>query len=143
MITRREAILGLGAAAFGAAEPSALGVLKLLRPSHREIHEAACSEDAGNDSIDARLGQALALLETRANSEEGVPVFLACINQVQDAHAPQAGPPALSTAVAAEMRENAAAWKRIRPNPPASDVAKLIEVVAERDFLVGGTGHKA
>jgi hypothetical protein len=45
---------------------------------------------------------------------------------------------ALNTSLAAEFRQTAAAWERIRPDPAASDVGHVIEVLAVRDFANGG-----
>lgn len=68
---------------------------------------------------------------SRAYSDEGIAVFLAC-ETVSGGAAP--GPTELSRVVAAQFRANAAAWQRIYPDAPDTDVSKVIEVIAERDF---------
>ena len=81
-------------------------------------------------------------MATRADSEEGVPVFLACVNLVVDKSsqkAPQGKVTKLNAAVVSEFRETAAAWERIQPNSPEGDVGKVIQILAERDFSNGGT----
>ena len=145
MITRREVLLGMSAAALGAAATPASALAELLEPRLQGVQSppsGAQTKNVGNDAVDERLRNDLARMAPHANSEEGVPVFLACINLVADKSSHKVPPvrrTALNRAVAAEFRQTAAAWERIRPNPPASDVAQLIVVLADRDFANGGT----
>jgi hypothetical protein len=130
MINRRELLVRVGAATLSAATASTSALAELLN-------------DAAAQSVDERLRQDLARLTPRANSEEGVPVFLACLNLVADKSTHKVPPvqlTPLNRTVAAEFRQVAAAWERIRPNSPASDVAEVIVVLADRDFSNGGTG---
>ena len=134
MVNRREALLSIGAAAFGSATPSASALVRLLE-------SGALSSDA---DLDDRLRKEIAEQASRSTSEEGVPMFLACVNLVEDKSSgkvPFAAPTALSSAIAAEFRRDTAAWERIEPNAPASDIAKLIQALAEQDFAGGGTEH--
>jgi hypothetical protein len=129
MMNRREALLGLSAAALGASVTSASPLLA--------VAAGTPTKTVANEAVDERLRKDIDRLSPRVNSEEGVPVFLACVNLVGKA-APAALTP-LNAAVAAEFRRDAAAWERIRPNSPETEVGKLIEVLAYRDFSGGGT----
>ena len=145
MITRRKAVLGISAAALGSAALPALG---LLEPPQNLPFTARPSPgaDTGTEAIDNRLSRDIARMAFRADSEEGVPVLLACINQVVDKRTNKIPPTKLkpwNAQIAAELRQDAAAWQRIRPNCPASDVAHLVQIVAERDLSTGGMGHGA
>lgn len=143
MKNRREVLIGMSAAALGAAAAPAHALTGFIESIHHGAEGlTSAAPDAGNDSVDERLRKDLARLAPRENSEEGVPVFLACINLVPDPSLHKVPPiqlTALNTAVAAEFRQTAAAWKRIRPNAPVADVAEVIVVLADRDFSNGGT----
>jgi hypothetical protein len=144
MINRREMLIAISAAALGAAATSAPALAELLEPGLEGLQSSAPAgqaKHAVDDAADERLRNDLARLMPRANSEEGVPVFLACLNLVPDNHAHKVTsirPTAFSTNVAAEFRQTAAAWERIRPNPTVADVAEVIVVLADRDFMQGG-----
>ena len=80
------------------------------------------ASDGSNGSIDARLRKDLERIEARVNSDAGVPVFLCCVNLAVNNTLQKPPKPALTdlnTKLAAEFRETAAAWERIRPNPAA------------------------
>ncbi len=138
MMNRREALLGMGAAALGASVSSAtpLGPLFPGVPGDQTTGDQATK--GANDAVDGRLRKDIDRLSPRVNSEEGVPVFLACVNLVGNKATP-ASLTTLNAAVAAEFRRDAAAWERILPNSPETEVGKLIEVLAYRDFSKGGT----
>ena len=144
MINRRELLIAMSAAALGAAATTAPALAELLEPGlegWQNPAPAGQAKQVGDHAADERLRTDLARLMPRANSEEGVPMFLACINLVPDntSHKVTAiRPSALSTEVAAEFRRTAAAWERIRPNPTVADVAEVIVVMADRDFRQGG-----
>ena len=144
-ITRREAVFGITSAALGAAALPASGLLEVLQPDPLSAGETApCAEP--NEVIDNRLSREIARMAFRADSEEGVPVLLACINQVLDRSAPKASAVKLipwNAQISGEVRQEAAAWQRLRPNCPASDVAHLIQVVALRDLSAGGMERSA
>ena len=145
MLNRREVLIGISAAALSAAVTSASALAEWGGSGLPGVQSPASgeqTENASNHAVDERLRKDLARLTPLANSEVGVPVFLGCINLVADkrSHKP---PPvrltALNTAIAAEFRQTAAAWRRIRPNAPVADVAEVIVVLADRDFSNGGT----
>ena len=97
-------------------------------------------------TVDDRLREDLARLAPRVYSEEGIPVFLACVNLVP---AKTSHPPAkvtltpLSAALALTFHRNAEAFQRIRPNAKAKDIAPIIEVLADRDFSKGETTEES
>jgi hypothetical protein len=139
MVNRREVLIGVSAV-LGAAATSSAALAEFLEPRLQGSPSDGQTKDAGNDAVDERLRKDLARLAPRANSEEGVPVFLACINLVPEKGShPKPRLTPLNKAIAAEFRQTAAAWERIKPNPPVADVAEVIVVMADRDFLHGGT----
>lgn len=96
------------------------------------------------DPVEQALREDLARLGSRAYSDEGIPVFLACENMVAGKTGrPAARPSALSQAVASDLRKNGEAWLRLFPEAPTTDVSKVIEILAERDFSRGGRGEKS
>ncbi len=124
MMNRRDALLAMSATAVAGIRPFHTTWLRLL-------------QTAAPESIDDRLRKDIARLGPREYSEEGIPVFLACENLAASKSA-SVKLTAFNAALAAEFRKNAAAWQRIKPDAPDADVAKLIEVLAERDFSNGG-----
>lgn len=134
MMTRRKTVLTMvGAIGAGVAGPA---LARLVR-----IDQEPSGASAG-DSVEQSLRQDLARLGSREYSEEGVPVFLACEDLVAARtrrHAPPA--PAWSQTVASDLRINGEAWLRIFPNAPDTDISKLIELLADRDFGHGSRGR--
>ncbi len=140
MINRRGALFAMGAAAI-CAVPSSSELVRLLRSGMTQSEgasHAAQNSDAADKAIDDRLRQDLA--RPTAYSEEGIPVFLACEDLVKGKNSPKskAALTALNATLASELRKNSASWKRIHPDAPEGDVAKVIEVLAHRDFDHGG-----
>ena len=131
----------MAAATLGAVPGAALA--RLLQSDQPQTRGSA-SGTQSTDAVDDRLRQDLARLAPRAYSEEGIPVFLACEDLVADGTSQKSTVmlTPFNTAFASEFRKNAAAWQRIHPDATDSDVAKLIEVLADRDFANGGTEHK-
>jgi hypothetical protein len=156
MMNRRRALLVISGATFGGVAGASSSVARPL-PSTLFGEQAGASttqaaaadkaaDRAADKAADSQLREELARIATRADSEEGVPVFLACLNLVaSDAShkAPPAALTALNASLAVEFRQTAAAWERVRPNPAASDVGHVIEVLAVRDFANGGKGPKS
>jgi hypothetical protein len=144
MLNRRQVLAGMSVAALGsAASASPLNVF--ITPSftqHPGVAAEIQPQEAVDKAIEDRLRSDLTQLDSRANSEEGVPVFLGCVNLVTP-QAQRVVLSALNTTLVADFRKNAAAWERIRPKSTANDVGILIEVLAARDFDIGGKEAKS
>ena len=119
MINRRQAIVAIGVAALSGGGSFTVSGVDLPGATDDTLHADL-----------ARMG-------SRVYSEEGVPMFLACQNPAGHGTAPV--PSALNRKVAAAFHRYTEEWQHIRPDAPASDVAKIIELLAERDFAKGGT----
>jgi hypothetical protein len=149
MINRREALLGISAAALSSMTSSASALSALVAPNLTGAERAALGaapSDADAAAAEDRLRKELAQMASRADSEEGVPVLLACVNQVVDKATGKVPPAALSpwnAVVVADFRQTAAAWQRVRPNATEGDVGSLIQVLAVRDFAAGGKERKS
>ena len=140
MMNRRRALVAI-AVATGSAVSSKAALARLLESgqAHHDASSGAQREDAVNE-VDVRLREDLARLAPRAYSEEGIPVFLACEDLVSNRtsrHFAATLTP-FNAALAADLRKNAEAWQRIHPDATDADIAKLIEVLADRDFAGGG-----
>ncbi|MDP9066269.1 MAG: hypothetical protein M3O06_10440 [Pseudomonadota bacterium] len=142
MITRRGTLVAMAGATLSAV--SSNGALARLIPSDRTPTPGAAPAEAGREALDERLRRDLARLAPRAYSEEGVPVFLACEDLAANPHPPRpiGSLPSFNSRFAVDFRENAAAWQRIHPDAAEGDVAKLIEVLADRDFSDGGAKYR-
>ena len=84
-------------------------------------------------------------MANRADSEEGVPVLLACVNLVKDASrniVPPIKLTSMNKAVTADFRSTAPAWERIKPSAKEGDVGNLIQVLAVRNFAGSAKGAK-
>ena len=131
-MNRRIALVTLGLAAFSGVARSISRPLRLLQSS----------STLSKKTLDDILREDLERLAPRVYSEDGIPVFLVCENLVADKTSRAPVKVALTptnTALASALHRNAEAWQRIRPDAQGKDVAKLIEVLADRDFTRGGT----
>ncbi|MBV9697958.1 MAG: hypothetical protein JO005_13610 [Gammaproteobacteria bacterium] len=84
-------------------------------------------------TLEERLKQDVERLGPRVYSDEGITVFLACI----EVHARGSSAAALlpfNAELARQIHDTADAWERLYPQAKDEDVSKLIEVLAERDF---------
>jgi hypothetical protein len=81
---------------------------------------------------DADLAADLDRLSGRQYSEEGIPMFLACENLAPNGKSDE--PTALKQDLAVAFRQEVDDWQRIHPDAPVTDVAKIVEVLADRDF---------
>ncbi len=61
-------------------------------------------------------------------------MFLACENLAL----PAMTRPALNESLVSAFRRDADAWLRIWPDSPGTEMCRLIEVLADRDFTSGG-----
>lgn len=141
-ISRRQALGSIGLAAFsGVAWPVQHPLVSRLRQSTETSTDGLLFPL--EDAVEDRLREDLARLAPRVYSEEGIPVFLACLNLVPARTTSQpakVSPPAFSGELASTFERNAAAFQRIRPNAQAKDIAQIIEVLADRDFTSGPVG---
>ncbi len=142
MIRRKTLLAMLGAWAAGVSIPSFGRSL----PPHQKQSIASSGSGplaAAGDPVEQSLREDVARLGSRAYSDEGIPVFLACEDWVAaKIHRSAAPSSALSQTVALNLRKNGEAWLRIFPAAPDSDISKVIEILAERDFGRGGRGGK-
>ncbi len=140
MMNRRMALVAIAAATGGAVSSRAAfaGLLESGQAQH-DAPPGAPPKEAVTE-VDVRLREDLARLGSRAYSEEGIPVFLACEDLVPYRASRQsaASLTPFNAAFAADLRKNAEAWQRIHPDATDADVGKLIEVLADRDFAGGG-----
>jgi hypothetical protein len=134
VINRRTTLLALAAACGTGLSHAALG----------RIVDAARTAATGNPPApagEADLRADLARVGKHEYSEEGIPMFLACVDEVaEQAGKPAAAPNALSAQLASDLRRYGDAWLRLHPDAPDTDVAKLIEMLAQRDFAHGTPG---
>lgn len=92
-------------------------------------------------AADRALAEDLARMGAHEYSDEGIPVFLACVDLVALLSGQPVAPPTqLSRHVAAELRRYSDAWRGLHPEAPDTDISKIIEVLAARDFAAGGQG---
>ena len=143
MLNRRKTLLAM-AGAFGAGV-SAPALARLLPWDEEPSGTSSGSEHAGStgDPVEESLREDIARLGSRAYSDEGIPVFLACEDLVAAKTHRHAPPPSgWNQTVASDIRKNGEAWLRIFPKAPDSDISKLIEILAQRDFSRGRRGQK-
>jgi polysaccharide deacetylase len=143
-MNRRHALRALGATAvagFSPIDPALRALVKLDPQSAQTADQNTPSKDSAQQAMDEEQRKYFARVASRANSEAGVPVFLACQDLVAE-RVQQNSKPKTTTefneAIAHEFRAGAASWQRVRPDAPASDAGNVIEMLAERDFANGG-----
>jgi hypothetical protein len=85
---------------------------------------------------DADLRDDLARMAApREDSEVGVPVFIACVDVVAMKAGTRSAPATpFSAQIASDLRRFGDAWLRQHPDAKEGDVARLIQILAERDF---------
>lgn len=135
MINRRTTLLGLAAACGTAISSTALG-------RFADVASRAPAAGVPTPAGEAELRDDLARMSApHALSEEGVPVFLACVDVVaEQAGKTRTSATPFSAQIASDLRRYGDAWQRLHPDAPEGDVAKLIQILAERDFAHGGHG---
>lgn len=119
ILNRRSALAAIGFSLFGGFE-------RLLK--------AVGSSATPSTSTD------VARLASRTYSEEGVPMFLACENlAVTNTSTVSASPLSdLNRKLIAAFQRYVGEWRRVHPRAHASDVAKIVEFLADQDFSSGG-----
>ena len=131
VINRRGALLAIAFAALGRAGRG------LTSAGGREARASFdLFETQAVDSADARLRKDLSRLAGRVYSEEGIPMLLACENLVpsQSSFVPTALNKNLSSAFIRDTNT----YEHMNPDASAADIAKIIEMLADRDFSAGG-----
>jgi hypothetical protein len=132
MVNRRTTILAMVGAGVSCT------VVGRVLEAEQAPSVSVNSSLAASDSERA-LKDDLATMGSHEYSDEGIPVFLACVDLVaQKAGKPVAEPTKLSKQVAVDLRRYGDAWQRLHPDAPDSDVSKVIEVLAVRDFAGSG-----
>ena len=134
MINRRTTLIAIAAACGTVLSHAALGRFSDTGPT-------VPGADAPKPAGEAELRDNLARVGSHEYSEEGVPVFLACVDLVAE----QAGktgpsPTPFSARIVSDLRRYGDAWQRLHPDAPETDAAKVIEMLAERDFVLGAKG---
>lgn len=134
MINRRTTLLAMAAACGTGLSHAALGRFADTGPT-------VPAADAPNAAGEADLRDGLARVGSHEYSEEGIPVFLACVDLVvEQAGKTGASPTPFSAQIASDLRRYGDAWQRLHPDAPETDAAKVIEMLAERDFVRGAKG---
>jgi hypothetical protein len=138
VINRRTTLLTLAAACGTALSLAACG---RSAESDSTAPAAGAAKAGGDDDLRdnvARMGT------PREDSEVGVPVFLACEDLVaEQAGKPGAPPNPFSAQIAADLRRFGDEWLRLHPDAKEEDVARLIQILADRDFVRGAKGGAA
>ena len=137
-MNRRKALVTIGLTVFNGVAWS------ITRPrlflSTLAQAGVATPSTASEQAVENRLEQDLASLRPLIYSEEGIPMFLGCENLVPVKASHQPARIALTStnkALASAFRRDAEAWERMHPDAKAKDAAKLVEVLAHRDFTLG------
>ena len=111
-----------------------------LLEGFQEIAAPANTPQKGTGAMndyDEKLAADMARLGTRVYSEEGIPMVLACENLTGGVPSlPESG--SSNALLASALQRYSEAWLRLHPGGTAADVAKLIELLADKDFASGG-----
>jgi hypothetical protein len=89
----------------------------------------------------SRLEKDLVLLGKRKYSEQGIPTFLVCENLAPGERLDGDAPLGEGAALAEDFRQHTDLMFRMRPEVTKEDVARLVEVLADRDFGILTTGR--
>ncbi len=139
MINRRGALVAIGLAGFGRIDWLISAKHRLRGLQGAQTSFTAFGAELVNANED-KVSADLARLGAHVYSEEGIPMFLACENLAPIGTSPARppSPSALNKKVASAFQRYAYEWQRVHPKAPASDVAKIVEVLADQDFADGG-----
>ena len=129
MINRRTTLLAIAAACGTGLSHAALGRFADTGPTVPAADALKLAGEADLRDDLARMGS------PHEYSEEGVPVVLACVDLVAElAGKKGASATPFSAQIASDLRRYADEWQRLHPDAMESDAAKLIQILAERDF---------
>ncbi len=139
MINRRAALVAIGAAAAGGIDWL---LPRSIRPGQAGPFNNSFTAFGAElaQSAEESVNADLARVGAHTYSEEGIPMFLACINlgAKQNETTRAATPSPLNRKVGTAFQRYTGEWHRMHPNAPATDVAKIVEVLADQDFNMGG-----
>ena len=137
VINRRGALLSLVIAAFGRA---GFGFAHKGTVGARVAQANSVPSDTqALNAAEGRLQQDLERLSGRVYSEEGIPMVLACENLVPSQTTSTAFvPTALNRNLSSAFRRDTNTFEHMKPDASAADIAKIIEMLADRDFSAGG-----
>lgn len=128
-MNRRTTLMRLAAACGTAWSYAAMSGCAKSEPATPAVVDAKPAGDADLRDDLARMGA------PREDSETGVPVIIACVDVVaRQTGKPGAPATAFSAQFAADLRRYGDAWHRLHPDAKEGDVARLIQILAERDF---------
>lgn len=142
MIGRRRALYGIGVSILGGAW-TLISCAPLRRPRSGDGGQGGAPKAASDEELGDQVLRDLTRLGSRVYSEEGIAVFLACENLARRPDGSAGAlpaPTALNHSLATTFRKYAEVLPRVRPDVVEGDVAKLVELLADRDFTGGGKG---
>ena len=96
--------------------------------------------DAEEGHQEQRLERELARLDTRDYSQQAIPMILACVNLAPDKQRQfdAARPIPGNAAIASRFRQYVEALPKVVKHVDEEDVAKLVELLADRDLAAAG-----
>jgi len=135
LIQRREAIIKLALGVLGTVW-AFISCTPLNRASRRTQ-----TADLPPADLASRLEEDLVLLGKRKYSEQGVPTFLVCENLAPRERLDGNAPLGEGAALAEDFRRHTDLMFRLHPEVTKEDVARLVELLADRDFGILTTGR--
>ena len=131
MIKRRDVLFGLGGVIAGALATLA----RPFRPPPGEAPESVPGIEPPPDVSPEDVYSEFERMEMRYYTQEGVAVFLACENLADtdsDSYGYEPGP--LNAEIESQLLDHANILLASDVEPPESDVAQIVQLLAERDF---------
>lgn len=89
-------------------------------------------------TYDAKLQGDMKQLSTRVYSEEGIAMILACEDLTARKPIGPSSSKKMNTVMSTTLQKYVDSWLRLHPDAPAGDLAKLVELLAYKDFAGGG-----
>ena len=136
MMHRRAVLAMFGKSAAAYAGWFHSGFTRSLFPEPGASTASAAQAQAAS-TFEAQLQADMATLSKRVYSEEGIPMILVCEDLTAKTPVVPASK-AMNAAVAPAFQHYAEAWQQVHPEARVGDVAKLVELMAYRDFAGGG-----